>query len=705
MNLLRYVNIKQGTKSERRFSSGNTLPLTQLPFGMAGFVPQTDGGRGNWYYHPDDRSLEGVRLTHQPSPWIGDYGALLFQPQEGEPQWHPDGRWSGYRPEEAVLRPDYQRLEFLRYRAVWELAPSERGAAIRLTYAGNSVHRLAVLPVGGSCSWRLDIKNRRLYGWNDFVSMGQAKNFRMYMVMAFDTELLADQIRLSGSEGQLAAGTAGEGKGLGIHLAFASSRVCARMAISYISEAQAERTLERELMGKTFDEVQCEAAENWEEHLSRIEVEARTEAAQQTFYSCLYRLFLYPHKAYELDENDSPVHYCPGSGTAVSGIRYTDNGFWDTYRTVYPLFSLIAQKEYAEILEGFVQDYLDNGWLPRWPSIGECGMMPGTLIDAVIAEAAVKGIGRRQVLEAALEGMLRHAREESADPRFGRTGVLAYQKHGYIPFDQAKESVNETLDSAYGDYCIAQTAAALGRLEVAREFRERAGNYRHLFDPAAGFMRGRDSQGHFRDHFDPFDWGGDYTEGSAWQNSFNVPHDVEGLAALYGGREKLLHTLDVLFAAPPRYNVAGYGTEIHEMSEMAAVDYGQCAISNQPSFSIPYLYAALGQRDKTVYWVHQMMEEVFSSEPDGFPGDEDNGTMAGWYLFSALGLYTLCPGSGKYVLGAPLVNKAKLRLSNGHVLEIEGGAETAGGITWKGRPVEEAYMEHAALTEGGRLKF
>lgn len=235
-----------------------------------------------------------------------------------------------------------------------------------------------------------------------------------------------------------------------------------------------------------------------------------------------------------------------------------------------------------------------TGWLPAWPSIGECGIMPGTLIDAVVAEAAVKGIGRREVLEAALKGMLRHAREESADPLFGRTGVLAYQEHGYIPFDQAKESVNETLDSAYGDYCIAQTAAVLGRPELAREFRERAGNYRHLFDPAAGLMRGRDSQGHFRDRFDPFDWGGDYTEGSAWQNSFNVPHDVEGLAALYGDREKLLHTLDALFAAPPRYNVAGYGIEIHEMSEMAAVDYGQCAISNQPSFSIPYLYAALG---------------------------------------------------------------------------------------------------------------
>jgi predicted alpha-1,2-mannosidase len=286
--------------------------------------------------------------------------------------------------------------------------------------------------------------------------------------------------------------------------------------------------------------------------------------------------------------------------------------------------------------------------------------MPSTLIDAVIAEAAVNGIGSRETLENALRGMLNHANNEAPEARYGRNGISSYLKYGYVPREEHRESVNLTLDFAYGDWCIAQVARALGHEELVEEYSRRALNYRHLFDPQSGFMRGRDKDGHMASFFDPVAWGGEYTEGSAWQSSFAVPHDVEGLADLYGGRDKLLEKLDALFAEPPHYRVFGYGGEIHEMTEMALIDFGQMAISNQPSFHLPYLFAALGEQGKTDYWVERLARETFSSAPDGYPGDEDNGTTSAWYILATLGLYRLCPGSTEWVHSKRLVRSVKL---------------------------------------------
>ena len=343
-------------------------------------------------------------------------------------------------------------------------------------------------------------------------------------------------------------------------------------------------------------------------------------------------------------------------------MRYTDNGFWDTYRTVYPLFVKIARDEFAEMLEGFVNDYRECGWLPRWISIGEVGCMPSTLIDAVIATAVVNGIGSRKTWEDALEGMLNHANHNGPLPRFGRNGAESYVKYGYVPRNEHGESVNLTLDAAYGDWCIATVAKALGRDELVPEYERRAKNYKNLFDAETGFMRGRDTDGNMADGFDPVKWGGEYTEASAWQSTFAVPHDIEGLCALYGGEDKLIEKLDALFALPPFYRVHGYGGEIHEMTEMAAVDLGQFAISNQPSFHLPFIYAYLGHPDKAAYWAHKAALEHFSDEPDGFPGDEDNGTTAAWFIFVCLGEYPLCPGKVENVKFPGLAKSWKINV-------------------------------------------
>ena len=649
MKYLPYVNIKMGTKSVKRRSYGNTLPLTQLPFGMAGYCIQTDSEEG-WFYHPEHEFAEGVRLTHQPSPWINDYGTFIMTPQNDVIDDSAAGAGSGYRIQESVQRPDYLKLTFIRSNCTFELTPTERGAAIRLNYHDDRPSVLSFLPAKGNYTYRFDSNTNTLYGTTDGHSQDIAVDFKMYFVVKFlDDAVDSENIRC-----------VGKNKTACIHVGVKKKTVEARIGISYISEEMAELAIERECGSKTFEELKAEAEENWEEKLSRIQIETDDEEQMRTFYSCLYRPFLFPHKAYELDEKGKLVHYTPCDGKTRSGVRYTDNGFWDTYRTVYPLYTLIARDEFAEMLEGFVNDYLECGWLPRWPSLGEVGCMPSTLIDAVIAEAAVNGIGSKEVLENALKGMIHHANNEAEDPRYGRNGALSYLKYGYVPRNEQRESVNLTQDAAYGDWCIATVAKVLGHDEIVDEYMKRAKNYQNIFDAQTGFMRGLDTEGKQAEFFDPCAWGGEYTEGSAWQNSFAVPHDVEGLADLHGGNDKLIEKLDALFAEPPKYRVFGYNGEIHEMTEMAAIDFGQMAISNQPSFHLPYLFAALGAQDKTNYWVKRLALETFSSGSDGYPGDEDNGTTSAWYIFATIGKYRLCPGKTEWINSERLVKKVTI---------------------------------------------
>ncbi|MBE6820808.1 MAG: glycoside hydrolase family 92 protein [Ruminococcaceae bacterium] len=659
MKYCNYVNTKQGSKSVHRYSNGNTLPLVQLPFGMTAFAPQTVEGNIRWYYHPDSRSFEGLRLTHQPSPWIADYGSMIFMPQnkllggfDGE------DRWSGFRPEDAVLTPYYLKYRLLRSKCDLEVTPTERCAVIKVSFDEDGDNYFSVLPVKGMCSYRFDKKTNTLYASTDMHMSGEAVKFKNYVVLKFPEGSVNAEKTLISNDDKFRNGTKCRGKKAGIHIYLNEKVTEIKLASSYISFGQAILNLEAELSGKSFKDVKTFAEDIWESCLSRVRIETKDKKLLKTFYSCMYRAFLYPHKCHEYDKNGNAIHYCPHDGSIKNGVRYTDNGFWDTYRTVYPFFALVAKDELREMLVAFINEYKESGWLPRWLSIGECGCMPSTLIDAVICDGAVKGFIDNDLLEVALEGMIKHSVTNAPARRFGRNGAEEYCKLGYVSYETEKESVNLTLDAAYGDWCIAEIAKILGKSDIEKEYRKRALNYKKLFDPESGFMRAKDKKGNFRPGFVPEGWGRDYTEGSAWQNSFAVPHDIEGLAELYGGKDKLIAKIDELFATPPHYDIIGYGCEIHEITEMAAVDFGQCGMNNQPSFHIPYIYSALGEVEKSAYWVKEICDKLFSYEDDGFPGDEDNGTTAIWYIFGILGLYPFCPGKPEYVKGIKQVDKA-----------------------------------------------
>ncbi|GIN71204.1 alpha-1,2-mannosidase [Bacillus sp. J14TS2] len=654
MSKLEYVNINMGTKSNPRYSNGNTLPFTQCPWAMAGFSPQTTSEREGWFYDPEERGIEGVRLSHQPSPWIRDYGNIILMPQSGKPYITPDERWSGYKPEDSILKPDYMNIEFLRYRTRLELTPTHRGACIRLKFHSQEQPRLGLFPVKDTFTCEIDNQKKQLKGYTTAMNFSPAENYAMYYVMQFDCGFKLEDSMNSEEGANIALDCKDE--------------VTVQMAISFISMDQALLNLECELNGKSFEQVRQECITEWEGLLGKIDIESSDEEQMKTFYSCMYRVALFPHRFHEYDENQQPYHYCPHDGKVREGVLYTDSGFWDTFRSVYPLYALIFPDQYEEMVQGYVNFYKDCGWLPKWPCPGDVGAMPGTLIDGVIADAAVKGIIGGDLLKDAFEGLLKHAEQEVKDSPHGRHGTSDYHTYGYIPSDKYHESVNHTLDYAYGDFCIAQVANILGETEIAERYYQSSTNYQNLFDHESGFMRGRDSQGKMSNEFNPFSWGGDYCEGGPWQNSFGVYHDIDGLIGLYGGKKEFEKKLDELFHTPPIYDVGAYNHEIHEMTEMANHDFGQCAISNQPSFHLPWLYAMAGVQDKTNHWVTKIAKEGFSSGVDGFPGDEDNGSLSAWYILATIGLYSVCPGKLEYIKNKPLVDKAILHTKAGELM-------------------------------------
>lgn len=649
MDFLHYVNIRQGTASEPRFSTGNTLPLVAAPWGMNAFALQTRASDGGWFYHPAHRQCEGVRLTHQPSPWVRDYAHFVLMPQSGRPYAGENERASEF--EAIIMSPACLEVYFKRYRALMKLVPSERGAIITVRWDTPDTPRFALLPFDFPSELTIDADKAELSGWLNAYGDGTRRDFRSYVVMQFDQPIDAE-------------------KTVGSNIAFRMAQgntLTVRMATSYVSVEQARLNLQREVGGKSCEKLMAENSAKWNDLLGRIVI-TDTEERKRTFYSCLYRCFLFPRVFHEYGADGQPIHYSTRSGKIAPGVMYVDNGFWDTCRTLYPLLTMLVPDKVQEMVQGYLNFYREEGWLPKWLSPGERGIMPGTLVDAVLADAAVKGLLTREQMELALEAMLKHANIPGDSHLHGRVGVTDYVQLGYVPCDKYRESANNTLDAAYCDWCIAQVADRLGKTDFREEYLRRSRNYRNLFDPTVGFIRGRNADGSFPAGFSPIRWGGEYCEGAAWQNAFGVYHDIDGLASLYGGRDGLLAKLDELFATPPEYEVGTYNGEIHEMTEMAAANFGQCAISNQPSFHLPYLYTALGQPQRAAYWVNRIVNEAFT--PDAYPGDEDNGSMAAWYVWSVLGMYPLCPGKNEFVQGACQVQRAELRLPDGSIKVI-----------------------------------
>lgn len=705
-SLVQHVNPLQGTASQFQFSTGNCLPLIARPFGMTHWSPQTD--EGNWLFSAHARKLQGIRATHQPSPWIGDYGHFTVMAQTGPLALSASQRSSSYRLDKSVIKPHHFQTYLIRYRTTLEITPTERCAVFRFTFPDNEIGRVILEPFAGNSQVEIDEGERTLSGYTQGKSGGAPDNFACYYAAVFSrpwervqrfckNELLDGETRHSGERiGAFAEFTAGEA-------------VEMRVATSFLSVEQARRNLKREVGERSFDDVLREGERVWNDGLGRIEIGGATERQRQTFYTCLYRAQLFPRQWYEYEAEGCPVHYSPYDGKVHDGVLYADNGFWDTYRTVYSLMSLVYPERLTDILNGWVNAAKEGGWFPRWSSPGYRACMIGTHMDAVIADAYVKGF-RDFDIEAAYRAMRRNAFEPTDGGNFGRWGLNEFDKVGYVPADQYESATACTQDYAYNDWCIAQVAKGLGREDDYQRLNTRAAYYRNVYDPGVGFMRGRNADGSWEEPWREFAWGGAYVEGGPWQSTWAVPHDPAGLIDLMGGPDAFEAKLDRMLATPPHFEAGTYGFEIHEMTEMAVADFGQYAHSNQPVHHVLYLYSCAGRPWKTQYWVRRVLDELYSPDPDGLAGDEDNGEMTSWYVLSALGFYPVCPGHPSYVLGAPLFPRATVHLPDGKPLVITGEGSSPDNVyvrdlRWNGEPYNKNWVSHEQLAQGGELAF
>ena len=637
--LLETIDTRFGTASKHAFSRGNTLPYTGVPFGMNYFVPQTSDQEGSWFFDPHLPIFQGIRLTHQPSPWIGDYSWILLTPVTGQlggdSLFH---RQSSYDMDKASFQPHYLKIFSLRYQIEIQLTPTCYGASIHLEQKQGKALSLYLHAADELTVEQVDKRTLALR------QEGKTETNKNPLILFTFLKMNTDILAINQEDGDW-------------RIDLASSHAEIQLATSFISPSQALLNLPQE----DFDNCKSSAQADWENLLHRFDIIETGESDRTFFDHCLYRLFLFPQTFYEVNESGQAIHMDLTTATVKPGVLFSNNGFWDTFRTTFPLFALIIPEHYRLFLEGFLNSYRDTGFLPKWLAPDERGMMPGTLLDGIIADSACKDMApdlEKELLQAMLETATK------SDPLGinGRHGLAQYQELGYLSTNH-HESVSHTLDYAYSDFCIASCAEKLGQNDIAETYRTASQNYRHLFDADTGYMRARDSQGNFRPDFSPYSWGRDYAECSAIQATLGVLHDIPGLIQLMGGKEAFSHYLLKACQGAPLFETTGYGYEIHEMSEMATAPFGQVAISNQPSFHIPYLFRYSNYPDYTALLIKTLRQKAFHPSWEAYPGDEDNGSLSAWYIWSALGFYPTCPGKSSYDLGIPLFDHLRIHLA------------------------------------------
>jgi predicted alpha-1,2-mannosidase len=706
------VNPLMGTDSEFRLSNGNTYPAIALPWGMNFWTPQTRNMGNGWGYTYDDFKIMGIKQTHQPSPWINDYAAFSLMPLTGEIRIRENDRASWFSHKAEIVKPYYYSVYLADYDVTAEVTPTERAAIFRFTFPENDSSFILIDGFNRGSMVKIIPSERKVIGYCRNNHGGVPDNFHNYFVAVFDKDFTSahtwhdDTLAID----QLEA----EGGHAGAVMGFKTKRgeiVNVKIASSFISHEQAMLNLSRETDGKDFETVKKEGRDAWNEQLSRIEIEGGTLDQQRTFYSCLYRMILFPRQFFEINDKNEIVHYSPYNGEVLPGYMYTDNGFWDTFRALFPFFTLMYPDLNSKIMKGLVNTYKESGWLPEWASPGHRDCMIGSNSASLIADSYNKGI-RGYDIETLYEAMIKNTKGPGPVSSVGRFGADYYNDLGYVPYDAGiNENAARTLEYAYADFCIWQLAKDLDRPRDEIDlYARRAMNYKNVFDPGRGLMRGRNLDGTFQSPFSPYKWGDAFTEGNSWHYTWSVFQDVEGLVNLMGGKEYFIARLDSVFEVPPIFDYSYYGQVIHEIREMQISNMGNYAHGNQPIQHMIYLYNYAGQPWKTQYRVREVMDKLYNYTPDGYCGDEDNGQTSAWYVFSSLGFYPVTPGTDEYVFGSPLFDKVTLNFENGKKMVIEAPGNNKENvyveyIKLNGNRVSKNYIKHSDLLKGGNLVF
>ncbi len=706
------VNPLMGTDSEFKLSNGNTYPAIALPWGMNFWTPQTRRMGDGWGYTYDDYKIMGIKQTHQPSPWINDYAAFSFMPITGKIKIDELERASWFSHKAEIVKPYYYSVYLADYDVTAELVPTERAAMFRFSFSESDSSFILLDGFFKGSMVRIIPEERKVIGYCRNNSGGVPDNFHNYFVAEFDRDFSSVHTWSGDSINYLIPEA--EGEHVGAILGFKTRRgdkVCVKVASSFISKEQAQLNLTRETGGKDFEMLKSEGKAAWNSQMNRIKVEGGTSDQQRTFYSCLYRILLFPRQFHEINEKDEIVHYSPYNGEVLPGYMYTDNGFWDTFRSLFPFFTLMYPEVNSMIMEGLVNTYKESGWLPEWASPGHRNCMIGSNSASLIADSYLKGI-RGYDIQTLYDAIIKNTTGPGPVESVGRLGASFYNDLGYVPYDAGiNENAARTLEYAYADFCIWQLAKALGRPQEEIDlYAKRAMNYKNVFDPGRKLMRGRNSDGSFQSPFSPYKWGDAFTEGNSWHYTWSVFQDVAGLVDLMGGREDFIAKLDSIFNVPPVFDYSYYGIVIHEIREMQIMNMGNYAHGNQPIQHMIYLYNYAGEPWKTQYRARQVMNRLYNYTPDGYCGDEDNGQTSAWYVFSALGFYPVTPGTDQYIFGSPLFNKVTLDFGKWKKLVIEAPENSDENIYVRkiklnGRALNTNYITHSALQKGGKLVY
>ncbi len=716
---VQYVNPLMGTQSSFELSAGNTYPAIAMPWGMNFWTPRTNKLGDGWQYTYTANKIYGFEQTHQPSPWINDYGQFSLMPVTDTLIMDEAKRASWYSHKAETAQPHYYKVYLADYDVQVELTPTERAAMFRFAFPEARSYVIVDAYDNGSHIEIIPEENK-IIGYTTRNSGGVPDNFKNYFVIIFDKpfEYVATFCSEAAAGNKNPDITLNENRlcetahRTGAVIGFATKRgevVHARVASSFISPEQAQHNLQ-ELGDDCFSELVARGRQAWNSVLGRVEVEGGTAEQMRTFYSCLYRSLLFPRKLYEIDRQGNPVHYSPYNGKVLPGYIYTDTGFWDTFRSLFPLLNMLYPSVNREIQEGLINAYKESGFFPEWASPGHRGCMIGNNSASVLADAYIKGI-RVQDVNALYEGLQTATR--AVHPTVSSTGRLGHEYYntlGYVPCDVGiHENAARTLEYAYNDWCILQVARALDRpRKEIRELKERALNYRNLYNDAYKLMCGRRKDGTFEPDFSPFKWGGNFTEGNSWHYTWSVFHDVQGLIELMGGNDAFVSMLDSVFAVPPHFDDSYYGFPIHEIREMTVMNMGNYAHGNQPAQHMIYLYNYAAAPWKAQYWLRRVMDSMYSPTPDGYCGDEDNGQTSAWYVFSALGFYPVCPASNQYVIGTPLFKRATLNLENGNTVTINAPLNSdenfyINAIRFNGEDYTRNFLLHDRLMKGATI--
>ncbi len=719
-NVVDYVNPLMGTDSSFSLSNGNTYPAIATPWGMNFWTPMTSKMGDGWTYKYDENTIRGIKQTHQPSPWINDYAAFSLMAVTGDLKYKEDERASWFSHKAETVKPYHYKVYLADYDVTAEVAPTERAAHFKFTFPEKEKSYILLDAFFKGSMVKIIPEERKIIGYCRNNSGGVPDNFHNYFVAEFDKDFEVNHTW--GDEWKLVENSReNQGEHVGAVIGFRTKRgetVNVKVASSFISPEQAQVNLDREIGEDTFDQTKSKAKNAWEKELGRIQIEDDNLDHIKTFYSCLYRVLLFPRKFHEYTKENEVVHYSPYNGKVLPGYMFTDNGFWDTFRAVFPFFNMMYPELNGQIMQGLANTYKESGWLPEWASPGHRDCMIGSNSAPIIVDAFMKGVPNMDT-ETLFEAILKNANTSQGRPldngkeihSVGREGVEYYNKLGYVPYDvRINENAARTLEYAYADFTIAQMANKLGKNDIAKTFYKRSENYKNLFDPTTKLMRGKNEDGNFQSPFNPLKWGDAFTEGNSLHYTWSVFHDIDGLIQLMGGKSEFEKQLDEVFTMPPDFDASYYGFTIHEIREMQIVNMGNYAHGNQPIQHMIYLYNYANASYKAQKKVREVLTKLYAATPDGYCGDEDNGQTSAWYVFSALGFYPVTPGVNQYVIGSPLFKKATITLENNNKFVIKASDNSKDNVyvqssILNGKVYDNSYLDFEMIQEGGELQF